>query len=307
MERKIQLQCEVNPDGFNKTSRRKFLKVAATLTGELFMEACLPPKVKEPTVPPETSFRLQKESAKTPRTYSPTVTPQIELLPTVEGKIRDYFPTAIGSHWIYEINTREVQPLDANRIITEGTPAIVERRHFPPAIKDPARRTFGLSFSIKETAYFDFLGDNGWRMQVDKDELGIFDGRNVNWILSGPHFHIAQLIVYPKSHDLAQGGFSEKYIFFDERPGTGIRLAERPGIDENVGLETLTFKGSENGYLLFERVVDAIESNENTPLCKGFSEKMWYQKGVGLTRLEQEIDNEISMVWNLTQFIKGEE
>lgn len=238
--REIQPRCESKPGGFNIKSRRGFLRAVSVLTGGLFMEACLPQTAKEPAVSPATPSIPKREPSpsptKTPKTYYPypTVTSRAESLPTVEGKVRDYFPTAIGSGWTYEISIGDIEPLSANRIIVKGSPVIVERRRLLPSVKNLVSKTFSLSISIKEIVPYELLENTGWKMQVDKDDLDIFRGYEVYWIDDGLHFHISERIVYPRERDYSddpqwlrperKGGYSDKLIFFDERPGIGIRI-----------------------------------------------------------------------------------
>ena len=94
-----------------------------------------------------------------------------------------------------------------------------------------------------------------------------------------------------------------RMYFFGEKPGIGI------GIGEDSG-DILAFDGIENDCMIFTRIVDeqktkSNEKNDSDFLGKAFEERISFKKGVGLYSLQQKVNNQTTMEWELVNYTPG--
>lgn len=233
----------------------------------------------------------------------------------VEGEPSDYFPTNTGTTWVYEIEIGEVEPLDYRETwwsLSNGKAFCYEMRgRFRALMEDTAPKTFVLEMKVKGPA--DEQGPLeyplGVELEIEKDELGIFeDTKQVFWaITSHDRFTVNEVITYSPHSSYSPGypfvgeGYSIRLVFFGGKPGLMIPIGEQSkdallfnGVDTKVS----EYEGIP--LLNFIRTVEPGEKNDY--INKGFSEDMWFAKGKGLVRLEQKVDGEVSMTWNLVEF-----
>ena len=96
-------------------------------------------------------------------------------------------------------------------------------------------------------------------------------------------------------------GYSKRLIMVEESPGTTMSLN---GDDDQLAFVDRTA----DNQLHYQRVVAAREDAEDDDPFegnKGFTEDTWFKKGVGLQRLEQRVEGELRMIWELTKFTPG--
>ena len=99
-------------------------------------------------------------------------------------------------------------------------------------------------------------------------------------------------------------GFYMSYIFFAERPLTGLSFGkDSPDKTVFMGLEVLS---SNIPYLRFRRIVKPGDmsgsSYEERHLRSGFLEDRWYAKNIGLVRLKQTVAGRETMLWELNGY-----
>jgi hypothetical protein len=237
------------------------------------------------------------------------------------GDPQEYFPIAMGTTWTYDITIGPGEPLSyQTRKWPMGDHAMVQsvRGRYWGAMKHLEEgKTTSLKLKLRvagRTTDCPMATANAVKLDVVQDDLGIFedaeavyftrisDESDCEWVL---------VTVYsmngigaptgswgaPSSTD---NGFSSRMIFFGD--GFGIRITMDGEDAEDhllcVGLE----RGARNVELVrFTRTVDARSDSdaEREVLNRGFTEDTWYQRGRGLVRLEQTIDGQRTMTWEL--------
>lgn len=158
------------------------------------------------------------------------------------------------------------------------------------------------------------------KLAVKQDDAGIFKGAYAVYYampLSGG-FNVIQIVDYPPAKDYFPStappttdiegvrGRSQRIIFIAEKPLIKKVLSEDSS-------DTIRFIGIDAGLpgyvgqplLHFRRTVEGTKQETGvTPseLDKEFTENMWFAKGKGLVRLEQQIEGESSMLWILSRY-----
>jgi len=243
----------------------------------------------------------------------------------VEGEPGDYFPTSTGMKWVYQIEIGEVEPLNYKEIswplgkreITYST-----RGRFRPLLEETPPKTFLLEMRVKGPAAKQGpLEYEGVELEIEKDELGIFDeyAKQVFWSTTrGGRFMAQEVVTYspymPGAPTGSWGGwgqgdgYSMRLIFFGDEPGTRIGMGKEPqDALLFVGIDTQVPQDEGTPLLHFLRTVESSErkkGEEQSHLGKGFTEDMWFARGKGMVRLEQKVEGETSMTWSLIQFSK---
>ena len=74
--------------------------------------------------------------------------------------------------------------------------------------------------------------------------------------------------------------------------------------------DVLFFEGEDGDSLHFVRKVEPKKEKNAKPsaediLGAGFTEDVWFKKGVGLNRLVQKVGGKTTMTWELTSFSPG--
>lgn len=241
----------------------------------------------------------------------------------VVGEPSDYFPTSTGMKWVYQIEIGEVEPLkykvtswpQGDSEVTYGT-----KERFLVLTEKKPPKTFLLEIQVKGPAAKQgpvLEYKNGVELDIEKDELGIFDeAKQVFWAMSpGGPFRVFEIVTYspdtigaPTSSWGSWGqedGYSMALLFFGEKPGISIGMAESPDTLLFVGVDTQVPQYEGTPLLHFRRIVESSEKEkgeEHGYLDKGFTEDRWFARGKGLVRLEQKVEEETSMIWTLIQF-----
>ncbi len=240
----------------------------------------------------------------------------------------DYFPSAPGTEWVYEIIDRTSKPY---------APLSVDQITWPMGEQFCRITGRGLLFSrTQESGPYTLairvagIAARQGRLQFPKaivlkiirDDLGIFrDAREIFWaFIPDDKMHsVQQIITYLPNASGAPGhqredGYLYRMAFFVGKPGIA-QSASPPEQPAETVVERLLFLGMDTApaeaggqpCLHFLRIVDAnsdFSDHEPSYLDKGFVEELWYAKDRGLVRLEQRIDGEISMIWALAKYIK---
>jgi len=262
-----------------------------------------PPSLAQDDLPPETQF----------------------LDPVRAG---EFFPSGIGTRWVYKIDLGQVEPHWYNETswpADQGSYRYANRGLFLPPVREPSKRSFTLALRIKEKAQHQgpLQYEHGVQLEVQTDELGVYKNsylpvsNELFFAISPPgnRFTVNQVVTVPA--DLAPGGLQAgrpghqlRVVFFGDRPGTQISLRDS---------DTLLFAGLDKGLsdapegmLHFVREVkpkeskpDGTDDTKNDPLAAGFTEDHWYARGKGLVRLVQKVEGKESMTWTLAEFSPG--
>lgn len=223
----------------------------------------------------------------------------------------DYFPTAIGTKWVYDITLGKDGGKNLDSLVFEdvnwpqinGSVRIQRGRGRLSGSNSDASKTFTLAMSIASKAerqgplqYPDSV-----KLKIEKDDLGIFnDAQEVFWAINKKTegYRVTQVATHrpytydPRSSYRDSDGYSLRMLFFGEKPGTNISLGEDSP-------DSLTYLGAEGSDLRFKRTVKAGDSKTFGELSAGFTEDVWLRKGVGLRRLEQTVNGKTTMTWNL--------
>lgn len=294
--------------------KRKTLVLFALIG--LLLGACAPESTPE-VIEKEVTRVVVVTAAPTPL---PTSTP---IPPPVKGEPSDYFPTGVGAKWVYEIEVGEVDPLYYRETVwpvgEEDAWVYSTRGRF--FLADGLQKTFMLEMKVKGVAAKQGLLEYpiGVELEIEKDELGIFEGaKKVFWAVIPSQFMAHEVVTYPSDMLGAptstwgawgqEDGFSVRLVFFAEKPGVAISMGEEPK-DKLlfVGVETHLPRYEGESLLYFLRTVEPAESEEGEApsyLDNEFTEDTWFAKGKGLVRLEQRVNGETSMVWTLIQMHK---
>jgi hypothetical protein len=236
---------------------------------------------------------------------------------------KDYFPMSPGTEWHYKITAGDAEPLS------------YRTTDWPLNEKVLAYSTRGLIYSAKPGKTYDLVIkvveaaqeqgplrlSGGVKLEAVKDDLNIFDGNDCTGIFWAPYgndgngrYMVDQVTTYsPDSAGSPTGswggwgqkdGYSLRVIFFADKPGTEIGLAEDP--------DSLMFEGTDSSLpeckdyvcLKFVRYVkESDTTGEKSSLDKAFTETSWFAKNKGMVRLEQKIDGQTSMTWTLEKFV----
>jgi hypothetical protein len=241
-----------------------------------------------------------------------------------DGDPQEYFPIAMGTTWTYDITIGPGEPLSyQTRKWPMGEKAMVQsvRGRYWGAMKHLEEgKTSSLKLKLRvagRTTECPMATANAVKVDVVQDDLGIFedaealyftrigDESDCEWVMVtsyGMHGIGAPTGSWgmPLSTD---NGFSNRLIFFGD--GFGIRISLGGASSEDhllcVGLDQVR-RGARNVELVrFTRTVDprSDDDSEADVLNKGFTEDTWYQRGRGLVRLEQTIDGQRTMTWEL--------
>lgn len=223
------------------------------------------------------------------------------------GVPADYFPTEKGCRWEYEITIGKAEPLQF-RITTwpmgdKGVRMATRSRFLPLISSGNPKSSFILAYSIKGPV--EKAGPYAWspvELKIERDDLGIYkDVKNV-YLIHAPDYLSMEVVTYSPDSPGAPGGtwgswgqedgYSDRIIFFADKP-----MIARSIIDSDM----LLFLGLDGKELHFCRQVSAEEKSEDV-LGSAFTEDLWYAKGKGLVKLQQKINGEVSMTWNLKKF-----
>jgi hypothetical protein len=245
-----------------------------------------------------------------------------------KGRPSDFFPTAPGTRWAYEIELtdglepiryEEVSwPVGGSKAVRYATRGFLGRLIGGRTVK---LATYRLEMSVKgpATSQGPLQYPKGVELAIQEDEFGVFrDHKQVFWAVSESGRFMANLVV-TYDPDLAPGapggpfgrwgqgdGSALRLILFADKPLTQIGIGEDPvdallflGTDANVP----EHKGTECFH--FVRTVKPADNDaakDRAHFQQGFSEDTWFARGKGLVRLEQKVNGKTSMVWRLTSF-----
>jgi hypothetical protein len=242
------------------------------------------------------------------------------------GKPSDYFPTRVGTKWVYAIKIGEMEPIhyrETSWPLGETRVAYATRGRFMPLLDDRPKKDFILAISVKSLASKQgpLEYPSGVELEIEQDELGIFESaKQVFWAISPGRFMAHEVITYSPDTPGApigglwggwgqEDGYSMRLVFFADKPGIQIGLGREP-------VDTLLFDGIDTQVpsyegtpcLHFVRQVEPSKPNDEERLMDSrkiaFTEHIWFARNKGLVRLEQRREG-IAMVWKLVQFHEG--
>jgi hypothetical protein len=250
-----------------------------------------------------------------------------------EGSPSDYFPTAAGTRWTYDITVASLLERHApliHALITwpspEGNvPWEIRGRLTAPREPTPDR-SYRLAMSVIGPA--DRQGPleypEGYELRLERDDLGTFNemmiprrsAKKLFWAINREQRYRVVLVVMHsfqspgapdagvESADGKKPGYSERTIFFGARPGLGVDRED----DMLVYIGAEKFRDTQ--LLHFRRLVaerknpklgKPKDTSHDDRLNGAFMEDSWFAKGVGLVKLVQTVDNEVTMQWTLVQ------
>lgn len=269
---------------------------------------------------------LKNDNGSTPIASTPTETfiyPSDDELNSIV-----ILPTDIGTEWTYAIHIGDVDPVRYREIYWEaldGTTISYRKiEFFPELAKSSDRsRTYYLTMQVSGQPKDQGLGfhwDHAAELTIVRDDLGIYDGaKQIFWLVPpgdytklvvGAGTEVSEMVIYPK--EMAPGGIAKqdglslRFILNCRMPGT---CESSYGGDNTESLASLlpvnNFPYYENKWVFpYERKVgpyiDTTGSGASFP--NGFVEKVWYADHVGMVRLEQWLDNQLSMTWVLESY-----
>ncbi len=228
------------------------------------------------------------------------------------------FPTAKGTRWEYTITLEgSAAPLWYEYVFWPGQDYNTASRsllHSSPGSGDPG---FRLVIEVKD----DMVAEQGpleypqgIELEIVEDDLGIFrDYTHVYWAISSSRgYQVTQVVTKTPSEVGAPAGstwgsrnlpegYSLRLLVFEGDPGAMKSLNDEddrlsfvgPDLDDQLHYQRWVLPSARAG------AGDAFEGD------KGFTEDMWFKRGVGLKRLEQRVDDEVRMTWELTGFTPG--
>lgn len=236
------------------------------------------------------------------------------------GSPQDYFLTDIGTRWTYVITiagsgeARDDDPLEHKVVrwpIAEGAQVMESRGILYRGSESNTPLKLILSVKARAPKQGPLEYPEGYEIVVERDDLGIYEYvEHIYWAISrSGRYSVNEIVMFsPNSPGAPSGGLWGSYgqemgcwmrvKFFGDKPGTGIGLSE-----EN---DSLVFLGPERvGDIMclhFERRVEGSEVDHGEKasyLDSGFSEDMWYAKGIGLVKLVQKVNGKTTMTWTL--------
>lgn len=238
------------------------------------------------------------------------------------GVPTDYFPTATGTTWEYEISA-DGQPLSYRLIAwpmgDQTTLTAVRGLHMGKVKTDQS--IFRLAYAItgpgQPNAQIKWAGV---QLKIIIDDLGVYEGQNgVTWaLLQSTGFEVCQIVTYPPDSPGApsgrpwgtwgaENGYEMRMIYFGKPPGTAISMGgESKDATLFIGPEQVSVGRFSGLALHFKRQVAADSSSvRDSELGQAFTEDMWYMRRYGLVRLRQVVGGRESMVWTLKKFTAG--
>lgn len=226
----------------------------------------------------------------------------------------DYFPLLLGTTWKYNIEVGDGEPVIFFAARMEYTGKILTVRELSPINLDEGNDPYKLEISVLSSVTPDLPVEYSecFKLEIVRDDLEIFDVSPIAYlaVLPGDGFNVClfKRQIHIESHPFEYGtsydfyhGFSQQHLFFDKDRISTLSIRVNGDVTES-----LEFIESEESLSHFRRVVEPFFQTDDN-MSEGFTEDTWFEKGVGLTRLVQKVDGEISMVWELTEFTPGED
>ena len=227
-----------------------------------------------------------------------------------------YFPTALGTLWIYTITLGETTPLAYHEVIWQEdgqTRLAFERRRLSPA--EDVQKAPELVLFVSNPNYRTNVSlGNEVQIQVVQDDMGLFEGvEQLSWYVDRSEgIKVVEALQYPDDYVLLPPGqkdmpsFSLRTLFFDHPTDVGRSMF--PGSGEDMVLTGVTPElptGDSEGCpcLHFVRTIEPSGSWSDA-LDVGIVEETWYGEDIGLIRLEQRIGEQVTMIWSLQQVMQ---
>lgn len=246
------------------------------------------------------------------------------------GLPSDYFPTKVGTRWVYNITGISTNNYPLRHQISSwptigqgGKTKCVESRGIIYRWSGEDDNSDGknkLILQIEGVAEKQgpMQRPEGYKIKIEKDDLGIYENNTgVFWAISkhGRYEVIEVVTLDPNSSSSLGGGggawgsmndadgYSQRFILFGEKPMIAIGFASDKDSLLFVGVEKL------DGVqcLHFRRMVEKSKERINQKGTKdppsyfdsSFTEDVWYGKGIGLMKLIQKVEGKVTMTWTL--------
>ena len=240
------------------------------------------------------------------------------------GLPSDYFPTAIGTRWTYEVTVTEENndPVLIHRVtdwpLGDGKGAEYETRGrlFQHKAATDGHSRLIIAVTNTAAAQGPLQYPEGYALNIERDDFGVFDDAcGLFWaITKSGGYQVTQVVTYdpertpgaPSGGEWGsygqEPGTSMTVLFFGSGPMTSMGL--HGGNETTLFVGPETFNGAQS--LHFRRIVDPdtkstdiTDDHSASFLAYGFSEDMWFVKGVGLAKLVQTVNGKVTMTWDL--------
>ena len=250
------------------------------------------------------------------------------------GLPSDYFPARVGMRWVYKIegvsdDNRPLRhvvvdwPVGAGHIRRVETRAIIYklRGKDEPKITEPK---LILQITGTEENQGPLKYQQGYLVKIEKDDLGVYDDViKLLWAISNyKRYEVMEVAILNPSSSYSMGGrqgpwgsldekdgYSLRFLLFGERPMISMGISDQKddllfiGFENVSGIKSLHFQRrvEENSRKSDERAKSPSEAKALSHMDSGFTEDVWYGKGIGLMKLVQKVNGVVTMTWTLEQ------
>lgn len=239
----------------------------------------------------------------------PIIDVEKPVQPTIS--VADYFPTSLGSTWIYSI---KLSPTGAyfskDQFTRQGKDHILtnKRDQLKPTGNE---NDFRLTFRIKTKPQIQPPIDKIKSVEVEvvNDELGLFKGKGethrlfwsvpdckMNQVIQVEMIHTDKLSAKQKAKGRSKDSFDTQFILTDPVLDGPMSLGDAVS-------KSFEFVGREDDRLHYRR---EVASDHTDKVGQAFTEDIWYKEGTGLIKLVQTIDGKTTMTWSLIEFTPGD-
>lgn len=233
------------------------------------------------------------------------------------GEPEEYFPLNPGTTWEYTVEIGDARPIQSYKCCFPRYATV----HASNYLEVGGDRI--LKFKLKEagSVVLPVEFTKCVELEIINDDLDYFADTTKVYlaVIPGDGFCVSMFVrrfkeeqhygygasYYPTFGNV-HTGFTQHNLYFD------CETIDSMSVNfEKRDIEILEYVEFADALHHYRRVVEGFGSEDDDPERRfvndqGYTEDMWFKKGVGLTRLEQTIGGETSMVWELTEFTPGE-
>jgi hypothetical protein len=222
--------------------------------------------------------------------------------------LRAYYPLEVGNIWEYRITVTDDKPVASKVVNWIDKDKIVYSARVTKAISVPSgKKEFQLVIKVdaKANVQGQFKYQKAFEIKVIKDDLGLYENASkIFWIVDGnDEYKIIELIFFQrdakftpdelKALNIEPCSFSIKFI--DVMPKMKYSLAVNK--KESVAIKKVDFNHVNMGKYFYGGDNSAEDVRKND-----FIEISRFERKVGLSYLEQYVNNKLTMKWELVKF-----